>query len=83
MSEAYYICRGAMGNWSYMSKSNGWCKRIDQAATFPDRPSAFNKLNGRGGSIWSESELKASPYYQAEMKKSSPKNHLKLKYCRQ
>ena len=67
MSELFYICRGATGNWTYLSKNYGWCKHFSDARTFPSREAANKLLNGRPGSIWSESELKDSPYYQDSM----------------
>jgi hypothetical protein len=78
MSESFYVCRGVTGNWSYLSNNCGWCKNLADAKAFINRDAALTFLNGRPGSIWSESELKASPYYQAEMKSTSPKKAAKL-----
>ena len=68
MSDKFYICRGATGDWSYLSNNYGWCKNFADAKAFINRDAALTILNGRSGSVWSESELKASPYYQSEMK---------------
>ena len=73
MIEKFYVCRGATGNWSYLTNNYGWGKTFSDAKAFINRDAALTILNGRSGSIWSESELKASPYYQAEMKSTSPK----------
>ena len=73
MSEQFYICRGATGNWSYLTNNYGWGKHFADAKAFISRDAALTILHGRPGSIWSESELKASPYYQAEMNTTSPK----------
>jgi hypothetical protein len=78
MSESFYVCRGGIGNWSYLSNNHGWCKNLADAKAFINRDAALTVLNVRPGSIWSESELKASPYYQAEMKSTSPKKAAKL-----
>ncbi len=75
MSESFYICRGATGNWSYLSNNYGWCKHFTEAKAFINRDAALTILNGRSGSIWSESELKASPYYKAEMKNTAEKTN--------
>ena len=74
MSEQFYIGRGSTGDWSYLSKGCGWCKKFSDAKPFPSREAANKHLNGRSGSIWSESELKASPYYQEEMKNTANKS---------
>ncbi len=82
MSEPFYICRvwadADAARFSYLSKGCGWCKKFSDARTFPSREAANNHLNGRSGSIWSESELKASPYYQAEMKSLSSEQLTKI-----
>jgi hypothetical protein len=74
MSEKFYICRGAIGNWSYQTNNYGWGKHFKDAKAFINRDAAITVLNGRPGSVWSESELKASPYYQEEMKTTSSKS---------
>jgi len=72
MSEPFYICRvwldrtTSQSRFSYLSKDNGWCKRFKDAQSFVSHDTASDKLNGRSGSIWSQPELLASPYYQAE-----------------
>ena len=77
MSEQFYICRVRLdrtaneNRFSYLSKGYGWCNRFDDALPFVSRETALTQLQGRPGSIWPESELKASPYYLAEIKITS------------
>ncbi len=78
MSDSFYICRIWLDRavtatrFTYLSKGYGWCKRFEEARPFPTRDAARVWLHNRPGSIWPENELKASPYYKAEMAALNP-----------
>ena len=78
MSESFYLCRVFLDRtttetrFTYASKSYGWCKTFAEAMPFASRDAARTFLNDRPGTIWSESEIKASRYYQVEMKNTKP-----------
>jgi len=80
MSEPFYICRTWLDDsigesrFSYITERGGWCKHFGEAQPFTSMDSARTKLNGRPGSIWPESELKASLYYLAETKLAEMKH---------
>ena len=44
MSEPFYVCRGATGNWSYLSNNYGWCKHFSEAKAFINRDAALTIL---------------------------------------
>jgi len=77
MSEKFFICRCWLdrsigkSRFKYITDVGGWTNTFDDACGFDSREAAQERLNGRNGSIWPGSELKASAYYLAEMKSQS------------
>ena len=79
MSESFYICRVRSNSngetqFYYITEQGGWCNHFGDAKPFISMDAARATLNRRPGSIWSESDLKASPYYAAEMKLAEMKH---------
>jgi len=79
MSENYFAFRTPYDSdqkvtrIKFLSKSWGWTNNLADALPFSSRDAAKEHLHGRHASVWPESEIKASDYYQAQMKRTSSK----------
>lgn len=63
----WYSAVSGTNRFKYNTENGGWSQVFEHAHPFPDRESAARRLRNRPGSIWAESELKASSYYAAEL----------------